>query len=133
MSHDIFFETSRFNLSQVKPHFINDCCFGEDLAAWLREKLISEGMTVIPPDQEDWGWYIEATSDGQSYFIAIGGNAADGAADPNQGEWRISIEKHRTLRQKLTGGNKMTADEPIVATIRRLLEQERDFTAIGDE
>jgi hypothetical protein len=33
---DILFETDRFNVSEVKRHFINPCCFGEDLAGWLR-------------------------------------------------------------------------------------------------
>jgi hypothetical protein len=133
MSRDILFETSRFNLTEVKPHFINDCCFGEDLARWLREMLIAVGMTVIEPAQEDWGWYIEASHDGQSYFIGIGGNAEEGAADTNQGQWRISIEKHRSLKQKLTGKNKMTADEPIIPIIRGLLEREPDVSNIVEE
>ena len=36
----ILFKTSRFNLSKVGEHFVNPCWFGEDLAAWLRGKLI---------------------------------------------------------------------------------------------
>jgi hypothetical protein len=29
----ILFKTNRFNLSKVGEHFINLCCFGEDLAS----------------------------------------------------------------------------------------------------
>ena len=132
MGCDILFQTSRFNLSQVKPHFINDCCFGEDLAAWLREKLAAEGISAIEPGQEDWGWYIEATHGGQSYFIAIGGIPSDGGGDPNHGEWRIGIEKHRTLMDKLRGRNAMNPDEPIVAVIRGIIEQEPAFADVRD-
>jgi hypothetical protein len=38
-SFDILFQTNRFNLSEAKEHFINPCCFGEDLAEWLPEQL----------------------------------------------------------------------------------------------
>src|SRR6266513_835232 len=37
---DILFRSGSFNLSKVGEHFINPCCFGEDLAAWLRIKLV---------------------------------------------------------------------------------------------
>jgi hypothetical protein len=37
------FKTSRLNLSKVGEQFINPCCIGEDLAAWLRIKLIDKG------------------------------------------------------------------------------------------
>jgi hypothetical protein len=36
----ILFKTSLFNLTKIEEHFINVCCFGEDLAVWLRIKLI---------------------------------------------------------------------------------------------
>jgi hypothetical protein len=31
----ILSRTNRFNLSKVGAHFVDPCCFGEDLAAWL--------------------------------------------------------------------------------------------------
>jgi len=36
----------RFNLSTAKEYFINPDCFGEDLAAWLRDKLTERGTDV---------------------------------------------------------------------------------------
>ena len=32
-------ETDLFEHREVKPHFINPCCFGEDFAAWLKQEL----------------------------------------------------------------------------------------------
>jgi hypothetical protein len=31
-------ETDVFEHRQVKPHFINPCCFGEDFAAWFENR-----------------------------------------------------------------------------------------------
>ena len=30
--YDIIFTTDRFNLSEPKDYFINDCCYGDDAA-----------------------------------------------------------------------------------------------------
>jgi hypothetical protein len=133
MASDVLFDTNRFNLSEVKEYFINPCCFGEDLAAWLRGKLLERGIPTIEPDQEDWGWYIESTYGGRAYFIGIGGNADETSSDANRGEWRISVEKHRSLRDKLTGKNPMSSDEPIIAVIREIVEAEPDFKNIRYE
>jgi hypothetical protein len=49
MRQGLLFETDRFNLSEVGDHFINPTCFGEDLAAWLRTKLIEQGVEAGEP------------------------------------------------------------------------------------
>src|SRR6266496_1588955 len=126
MTH-ILFETDRFNLSEVKEHFINPCCFGEDLAAWLRGKLLEKGFEVTAPDQEDWGWYIEANCKGSWYFLGIGGNADEASQDSNQGEWRIMVEKRRSVWKKLTGRDEMSEADEMMAAIRKILEAETDF------
>jgi hypothetical protein len=59
MRDDIMIETDLFEHRKVKPHFINPCCFGEDFAAWLRDKLLpleEEGFDFAEPIQEDYGW-----------------------------------------------------------------------------
>ena len=38
MSTDMV-ETDLFEHREVKPHFINPCCFGEDFASWLKQEL----------------------------------------------------------------------------------------------
>ena len=130
---DVLFETGRFNLSEVKPHFINPCCFGEDLAAWLRAKLIERGMTTIEPGQEDWGWYIETRIGGTAYFIGIGGNVDEAGREQNDGEWRLMIEKHRSLTDKITGRNKISPDDPIFGVVEEILRAEPDFRNVRRE
>ena len=133
MHLDILFDTDRFNLSVTKEHFINPCCFGEDLAAWLRSKLVEKSIPTIEPGQEDWGWYIESTLGDASYFIGIGGAANESAANPNEGEWRIMVEKHRSVWDKLTGKHKTSPSDPIFAVIREILEHESDFRNVRYE
>ena len=142
MHHDLLFETDRFNLSEVGEHFINPCCFGEDLASWLRTKLVERGVRASEPGQEDWGWYLGAEYAGRSYFIGIGGNADEpgepgsvaGAAEAgadrnggNRGEWRIMVEPHRSLRDRLVGRGQMTPDDEMLTLIRSILAAEPDF------
>ena len=133
MHLDILFDTDRFNLSETKEHFINPCCFGEDLAAWLRGRLLERGVATIKPGQEDWGWYIESTLEGNSYFIGIGGVAEESAPDSNDGQWRIMIEKRRSLWEKLSGRNKTSLSDPIFAVIREILKREDGFRDIHYE
>ena len=60
----IVIETELFDHREVKPHFINPCCFGEDFAAWLKRELLCSaglGMEFSEPIQEDYGWGLWAT------------------------------------------------------------------------
>jgi hypothetical protein len=98
---DILFETNRFNVSEVKRHFINACCFGEDLADWLSQRLREQDVSAETPGQEDWGWYMFAQRDSQRYFLGIVGYAREGAIGKNDGEWRIMVEKKRSVREKV--------------------------------
>jgi len=133
MNRDLLFETNRFNLSEAQEHFINPCCFGEDVAAWLRGKLIEKGLKVIEPNQEDWGWYIEASYQGRWYFVGIGGNADESGADRNQGEWRVMTEKCRSVWEKLTGKNRMSEADEMLALIQEILEAQPDFQNVRYE
>ena len=139
MRRDLLFETARFNLSEVGAHFINPCCFGEDAAAWLRACLTERGVDAGEPFQEDWGWGLDATHAGVGYFVGVGGLPADGvpadgvAREPGRGEWRIILERRRSLRDRLTGRGRMTADDPLLRLVRDLLQREPDFARVRDD
>jgi hypothetical protein len=131
--HSILFETTRFNCSEVKPHFINDCCFGEDLAAWLRDQLSLQGIPARAPYQEDWGWEFSVQDAVGSYYIGAGGHAVENSSDQNRGEWRLMISKRRSLFQKLTGKNKLSKNEPIIAVVLSIVRHEPDFSNLQEE
>jgi hypothetical protein len=118
---NILFRTERFNLSKVREHFINPCCFGEDLAAWLRPKLIERSCEVLQPYQEDWGWELPATHGNDSYYLCMSGNSDESSTNPDEGEWRVIVEKRRSIGQRLTGKGTIAADDKMVTTIEEIL------------
>jgi hypothetical protein len=86
-------ETERFDTREVKPHFINPGCFGEDFARWLRQQLgdlDAEGYQLSDPIQEDYGWGFWATRGSDPAWIALsycGEGPTEGPA-----EWVVSVD-----------------------------------------
>jgi hypothetical protein len=73
--HDaITIETDFFEHREVKPHFINPCCFGEDFAVWLRAELshlAADGFSLSEPFQEDYGRGLWAAHGKDHFWIAL--------------------------------------------------------------
>jgi hypothetical protein len=132
-SIDLLVRSSRFNLSKVGDHFINPCCFGEDFAAWLRERLAERGIEADPPGQEDWGWYLGLSHTGGRYLLGVSGTADESSADENDGEWRIIIDKSRSLGERLRGAGKITPHDPVVALLEEILAGQDGFLVLGRE
>ena len=130
---DILFETNRFNVSQVKEHFINPCCFGEDVAQWLREKLAEKGAVTSSSGQEDWGWYLFVKQGSERYFVGVTGFHEEGALNANDGEWRIMVEKRRSMWDRLRGRNRMRNGEFIFSLIEEILREQPDIRNISRE
>src|SRR5438876_11436835 len=99
----ILFKTGRFNLSKVGDHFINPCCFGEDVARWLRQELTEKKIETREPYQEDWGWELPTKSGDQSYFLCMSGSSDGSTANPDEGKWGIIVEKIRSIWQHVNG------------------------------
>ena len=131
--YDTLFTTDRFNVSEVGKHFINDCCFGEGLAEWLRQELIKKGMTTGTPGQEDWGWYLFVEQGSERYFVGVTGFHKEGALNANEGEWRIMVERRRTFWATLRGTHKITDADPILFLIERLLREQSDVRNVTRE
>ncbi len=59
MADSTMVETGIFEHREVKAHFINPCCFGEDFARWLKQELsrfTELGFELSEAIQEDYGW-----------------------------------------------------------------------------
>jgi hypothetical protein len=129
---DILFDSEKFNLSQVREHYINDCCFGDDAAAWLVEQLRAKGLDATDPDQEDWGWYFEVRCEDESYFVGVGGTVDDDSTG-DRGLWRLMVEKHRTLWEKLTGANLVHPNDALLAVLTDIVSTDQELTLVGIE
>jgi hypothetical protein len=74
METSLTVETAMFQHKDVKPHFINPCCFGEDFAAWLGQQLSpleEAGFTFSQSIQEDYGWGLRAWHGKDQFWVAI--------------------------------------------------------------
>lgn len=92
MNDSIKIETDLFEHREVKPHFINPCCFGEDFAAWLKKELLrfpELGSDLSEPIQEDYGWGFWATRDKDRSWVALS-YVGDGPQEA-PAQWVVSV------------------------------------------
>lgn len=96
----VVFHTHAFNTTEVRPHFINPGCFGDDMAHWFAERLCETGAQVTDqPGQEDFGWYIDFEVAGTLHSLVIG-YRPDG---DEGGVWIVTVERARGLLGSLLG------------------------------
>src|SRR4051812_12890238 len=94
MGDSITVETDLFEHREVKPHFINPCCFGEDFAAWLKKELApltDDGFSFSEPIQEDYGWGLRARHARASFWIGLS-YVGEGPQEP-PAQWVVSIDQ----------------------------------------
>jgi hypothetical protein len=92
MRDDITIETDWFEHREVKPDFINPCCFGQDFASWLRGELMpltANGFLFAKPVQEDYGWGFWATHQKGRFWIALS-YVGDGPQE-EPAQWVVSV------------------------------------------
>ncbi len=111
-------------MSKVGKHFINPCCFGEDLAAWLRIKLAEKNWKASEAYQEDWGWELPVRHGKDYYYLCMSGNRGDSGVDNDEGEWRIIVEKRRSIWQRVTGKGKIAENDALLLLVKEILSGE---------
>jgi len=121
----IRFTTRLFDVTKERPNDINPI-YGESLLLWLADTL--KGQIVVPePQAEDWGWYVDIDWKGRQYML--GASASD--EEGGQREWVLQVMKHRTLKERLLGKEKMTAEDECAAHIHHLLTSEKAFSDVS--
>jgi len=94
----ILVHTKLFNYTEVKEHFINEGCFGEDFAGWLKGALSSlarEGFSLSEIIQEDYGWGLWIERERSKYWLAVS-YAPEGLFDEDyptdaEGDWYVHL------------------------------------------
>jgi hypothetical protein len=116
-------ETDLFEHREVRPHFINDCCFGEDFAEWLRQRLANaNACEPSDPIQEDYGWGLWVTQGKDKFWIALS-YVGDGPTEA-PAQWVISMTRPTSLNivRRLFRKPDLTTMKALQAHIRRELE-----------
>src|SRR5689334_14857927 len=88
----IAIRSDAFEHRRVQPHFINPCCFGEDLATWLQAQLAhlaTHGFAISEPIQEDYGWGLWAEKGKDSFWIALSYCGIGPTEEP--AEWIVTV------------------------------------------
>jgi hypothetical protein len=100
---NVIFRSTAFNTTEPKDYFINDCCFGDDLARWLIEQLNARGVPAGPePAQEDFGWYLRYQVNQIDYDFVITFREGEGALS----DWIGTIERRVGFWASILGGRK---------------------------
>ena len=118
MRSEASFRSSAFNTSEVRDYFINDCCFGDDLAMWLIARLRLAGVqTDDEPGQEDFGWYFEFKVPAGTHCCVLGYREGH-----PEGSWHLWLERSRGLIGSLFGRRSHGIDDAAVRAITDALE-----------
>lgn len=97
--HDCSFllRTDAFETCEPSENFINERCFGEDFASWLRGRLLERGSSVSEPIQEDWGWVLLVTRADHTFVVSIG--VMDDSIGESPAEWRVGVAYERATNR----------------------------------
>jgi hypothetical protein len=111
------FRSSAFNTSEVKPYFINPCCFGDDLAKWMIARLRDIGIqTDAEPGQEDFGWYFEFEVPAGKHCCVLGYQD-----DDPEGRWCLWLERSRGFLGSIVGKRRSGIDSAAVQALQTIL------------
>lgn len=92
MGDSIRVETDIFEHREIKSHFINACCFGEDFAIWLKRELsplADAGFIFSESIQEDYGWGFWAWHAKDALWVPIS-YVGEGPQEPPP-QWVVSV------------------------------------------
>ena len=129
MGYVISFATDIFDVSTETPNDINPIA-GQSVLDWLRERLPGTGFDASEPATEDWGWYIHVEGNGAVYLIGASGQPE---RPPPDMDWVVQIHRTRSLKDKLTGKNRLTANDPLVVLVDKLVRDEPAFRDVTSE
>jgi hypothetical protein len=127
MAHLVSFRTAKFDVRAEDPNPINPIP-GQSVLRWLRSELAMAHCTVTEPSTEDWGWYVDVEVEGAHYLV---GASADAEGATRDIEWILQVHKHRSLKEKILGQNKMTADDRLVALIERIVRADPQISEVS--
>jgi hypothetical protein len=118
-----------FSSEKFSPVLPDDCqvnpgVFGAELAFWLCAQLAARGVVTSYPESEDWGWFLDYSTDSGAEFAIHCGNV-EGQAN----RWLLSL---RPYGRKLFGRGKPELPEaaPLLSALRTVLAAEPSVSSL---
>ena len=125
MRNHVTFKTSRFNQTEVREHFINPCCFGEDCIAWLITELRDRGWTDLTEAwQEDWGWQTSGRRGNRRYLLSVG------LIPEDEPEWLVHIQERAPLLDRLRGRGELIVLPRLAPALHEVLRASPDIREV---
>jgi hypothetical protein len=125
MNPVIHFQSRLFDVSKEPVNPINPIR-GASLLDWFHANAVAN-FEMTAPESEDWGWYSSVDWEGRTYMI---GACAHENPDGNH-EWILQFEKSRTVKERLLGQAKLSAEDPCFSYFHCLIKGEPGFTDIS--
>lgn len=128
LRRNFIFQSTAFNTSEPKNYFINECCFGDDLARWLIERLRSRGIHTEPkPGQEDFGWYLTFRVGETEYNLVIGYRPGE---EGQPGDWMCTLERKAGLIRSIFGARKRGIQPDALAALHAILSTASEISNV---
>ena len=125
---NVIFQSTAFNTSEPKDYFINDCCYGDDLARWIMERLRAGCIhTEQEPGQEDFGWFFTFRVGETDYDLVIGYRPGE---ENKPGDWMCSIERRAGLIGSIFGKRNRGIQPDAPETIHAVLSSSPQITGV---
>jgi hypothetical protein len=125
MRSHVTFKTTRFNQTEVRAHFINPCCFGEDCLVWLITELRGRGWTDLTEAwQEDWGWQTSGRREGRPYLVSVG------LIPEDEPEWLVHIQERASLLERLRGRGELIVLPKLAPALHEVLREAPDIREV---
>jgi hypothetical protein len=121
MKTEASFTSIAFNNTEPRPYFINEECYGDDLAKWMIARLRSLGVrTDDEPGLEDFGWYFD-------FWVAAGRHCCVLGAE-HEGEWHLWLERSRGFLGSILGLRRVGIDAAAVHAVENVLSSAPEVT-----
>ena len=124
MKTEVTFDSERFRPILPDECQVNPGRYGAELAYWLCVELARVGLVTSYPNYEDWGWFIEdSTEAGDEYWLCCGN--VEGSND----NWMCFLEsKGKGLFGRRKAG--FESARPLLDALAEVLESEVSVTNV---
>jgi hypothetical protein len=124
METNVDFDSQMFSPFLPDDAQVNPGVYGAELAFWLSQQLAQRGRPTSYPQYEDWGWFIEyTTEENDEYWLCC--TNKDGAHN----KWRCYLEPKA---KSFFGRNKASVEgaRPLLHALRDVLTEEHGISNV---